>query len=148
MARRFGVTIDCHDPALLVAFWSEALGYVPEPAPDGFGTWVDYWSSIGVPEEELAEVVGAESVSDPDGVGPRVWFQVVPEGKVVKNRVHLDIDVGGGRQVPVEARRLVVHAEAERLLALGATRSQVISEGSDHYGEVMADPEGNEFCLH
>ena len=85
---------------------------------------------------------------DPDGVRPRIWFQPVPEGKVVKNRLHLDLGVSGGRQVPLETRRRRVDAEAERLVAAGATRLRVLSEeGVDHYAVVMADPEGNEFCL-
>jgi Glyoxalase-like domain len=82
-------------------------------------------------------------------VGPRVWFQPVPEAKVVKNRVHLDLDVGGGRTAPLAERRRRVDAEADRLVAAGATRFRALSEeGVDHYGVVMQDPEGNEFCLH
>jgi hypothetical protein len=89
------------------------------------------------------------AIVDPDGVGPRIWFQPVPEGKVVKNRLHLDLDVGGGRGAPLAARRDRVDAEADRLVAAGATRFRVLSEeGVDHYGVVMQDPEGNEFCLH
>jgi hypothetical protein len=68
---------------------------------------------------------------------------------VVKNRLHLDLGVGGGRQVPLETRRERVDAEAERLLAAGATRLRILSEEAvDHYAVVMADPEGNELCLH
>jgi hypothetical protein len=62
--------------------------------------------------------------------------------------VHLDLDVGGGRGVPLEERRQRVIAEAERLAAEGATRLRVLeTEGMDHFGIVMQDPEGNEFCL-
>jgi hypothetical protein len=72
----------------------------------------------------------------------------VPEPKVVKNRVHLDLGVSGGRQVPLPTRRRRVDAEAERLVGAGATRLRVLSEEAvDHYAVVMADPEGNEFCL-
>ena len=78
-----------------------------------------------------------------------MWFQPVPEPKVVKNRVHLDLDVGGGRGTPLEERRRRVEAEADRLVAAGATVFRVLSEdGVDHYAVVMQDPEGNEFCLH
>jgi hypothetical protein len=149
MARKFQVTIDCADPGRLTRFWSTALEYQIQPPPDGFPTWSTFWRSIGVPDDELDDENDAsESVVDPDGVGPRIWFQHVPEGKIVKNRVHLDVDVGGGRGVPLEERRQRVIAEAERLAAEGATRLRVLeTEGMDHFGIVMQDPEGNEFCL-
>ncbi|CAM5514952.1 hypothetical protein SANTM175S_08626 [Streptomyces antimycoticus] len=47
------LTIDCAEPRRMVAFWSEALGYVPEPAPGGHATWREYWADMGVPAEEL-----------------------------------------------------------------------------------------------
>jgi len=141
------VTIDCADPGRLARFWATALGYRLEEPPDGFASWQEYWVSRGLPPEEVED--GYDSIVDPDGVGPRVWFQPVPEAKVVKNRVHLDLDVGGGRTAPLAERRRRVDAEADRLVAAGATRFRVLSEeGVDHYGVVMQDPEGNEFCLH
>ena len=147
MATRMQVTIDCADPGRLARFWATALGYRLEEPPDGFATWQEYWVSRGLPPEEVKD--GYDSIVDPDGVGPRVWFQPVPEAKVVKNRVHLDLDVGGGRTAPLAERRRRVDAEADRLVAAGATRFRVLSEeGVDHYGVVMQDPEGNEFCLH
>jgi catechol 2,3-dioxygenase-like lactoylglutathione lyase family enzyme len=147
MATRMQVTIDCADPGRLARFWATALGYRLEEPPDGFATWQEYWVSRGLPPEEVED--GYDSIVDPDGVGPRVWFQPVPEAKVVKNRVHLDLDVGGGRTAPLAERRRRVDAEADRLVAAGATRFRVQSEeGVDHYGVVMQDPEGNEFCLH
>jgi catechol 2,3-dioxygenase-like lactoylglutathione lyase family enzyme len=146
MTTRIQVTIDCADPARLAGFWAEALGYRLEEPPDGFATWQQYWVSRGLPPEEIED--GYDAIVDPEGVRPRIWFQPVPEGKVVKNRLHLDLGVSGGRQVPLETRRRRVDAEAERLVAAGATRLRVLSEeGVDHYGVVMADPEGNEFCL-
>jgi catechol 2,3-dioxygenase-like lactoylglutathione lyase family enzyme len=147
MTTRIQVTFDCADPARLAGFWAEALGYRLEEPPDGFATWQQYWVSRGLPPEEIED--GYDAIVDPEGVRPRIWFQPVPEGKVVKNRLHLDLGVSGGRQVPLETRRRRVDAEAERLVAAGATRLRVLSEeGVDHYGVVMADPEGNEFCLH
>jgi hypothetical protein len=140
------VTIDCADPGRLARFWATALGYRLEEPPDGFASWQDYWVSRGLPPEEVED--GYDSIVDPDGVRPRIWFQPVPEPKVVKNRVHLDLGVSGGRQVPLATRRRRVDAEAERLVAAGATRLRVLSEEAvDHYAVVMADPEGNEFCL-
>lgn len=149
MARKIQVTIDCADPGRLTLFWATALGYEIQAPPGGFPTWNAFWRSIGVPEDELDDANDAsDSVVDPDGVGPRIWFQQVPEGKVVKNRLHLDVDVGGGRTVPLDVRRQRVTAEAERLAAAGATRVRVLeAEGVDHFGIVMQDPEGNEFCL-
>ena len=147
MATRMQVTIDCADPGRLARFWATALGYRLEEPPDGFASWQEYWVSRGLPPEEVED--GYDSIVDPDGVGPRVWFQPVPEAKVVKNRVHLDLDVGGGRTAPLAERRRRVDTEADRLVAAGATRFRVLSEeGVDHYGVVMQDPEGNEFCLH
>jgi hypothetical protein len=143
------ITIDCADPQRLVQFWATALHYIPEPPPDGFDSWREYWRKVGVPDEEFGpEDTGADSVVDPAGVGPRMWFQIVPEGKVVKNRVHLDLKVSGGRPVPLELRRERVDAEVARLVAAGATILRVLdTEGIDHYGVVLADPEGNEFCV-
>lgn len=92
---------DCADPARMVAFWAPAPGYAVAPPPQGHDTWNDYYLSIGVPEDELDLAGdGADSIVDPGGAGPRIWFQQVPEGKQVKNRLHLDVLVGGGRAVP------------------------------------------------
>ncbi|MBD0710179.1 MULTISPECIES: VOC family protein [unclassified Streptomyces] len=145
------LTIDCADPRRLVPFWQEALRYVPEPPPAGHASWRAYWEAIGVPAEELSEGVGElpESLVDPAGVGPRVWFQAVPEPKSVKNRIHLDLKVGGGREVPQALRRERVDGEVERLTALGARVLYVMDEpdGMDYYAVVLQDPEGNEFCV-
>lgn len=89
-----------------------------EPPPDGFASWDAYWRDVGVPEEELG--TGADCIVDPAGRGPRIWFQVVPEHKAAKNRLHLDIGVSSGRAVPIEMLRQRVGAEARRLAGLGA----------------------------
>src|SRR3954453_3702265 len=137
------------EPRLRVPFWCEALGYVAEPPPGGHSSWNDYWREVGVPDDELpTDHDAADSIIDPAGVGPRVYFQVVPEPKAMKNRVHLDLKISGGRAVPLAERRERIEAEAARLEALGATRVRVNSiDGLDHYGVVMQDPEGNEFCV-
>lgn len=77
MGVRFQVVIDCTDPDLLAHFWAAALGYVLQSPPEGFTTWDDWYRHLGVPEDELG--VGADSIVDPDGHGPRIWFQVVPD---------------------------------------------------------------------
>jgi hypothetical protein len=103
LATAIQVTIDCADPDRLARFWAEALGYRLEAPPDGFESWQAYWVSRGLPEEEVEG--GYDAIVDPEGVRPRIWFQPVPEGKVVKNRVHLDLGVSGGRGVPLATRR-------------------------------------------
>jgi len=150
MTATFQITIDCNDPQTLTRFWAFALGYVLEPPPGGFDSWNAYLRSIGVPEEELDDAAdAADSIVDPGGVGPRIWFQLVPERKAGKNRLHLDLEAGGGRSVPLPTRTERVHARGEELVAAGATRLRLLSTpGLAHYGEVFADPEGNEFCIH
>ena len=146
MVARFQLVIDCADPEPLAHFWVAALGYELEPPPDGFASWDEYWRDRGVPEDELG--IGADCIVDPSGRGPRIWFQVVPERKTIKNRLHLDISVSGGRAVPIETRRQRVDAEAARLADLGALLVGVHeTEGLDHYAVAMQDPEGNEFDI-
>ena len=151
MAARFQLVIDCADPGPLARFWAAALGYQFEPPPSGFDSWDDYWRDFGLPDEDLG--LGEDRITDPAGRGPGIWFQVVPERKAVKNRLHLDITVTGGhdvggRDVPIETRKRLVDAEAERLAALGATIvGSLQEEGLDHYAVAMKDPEGNEFDI-
>ena len=150
MTANWQLTVDCSDTSRLVSFWCEALGYVPEPAPDGWDSWLVYWRAGGIPEEDL---VGAENGSgaiiDPEGVRPRIWFQEVPEPKSVKNRLHLDLRHTPGREaMPYAARRASVDVEVERLVALGASIAyRNAPEGADYYAVTLRDPEGNEFCV-
>jgi Glyoxalase-like domain len=130
----------------LVEFWCEALGYEPEPPPTGFSSWIEYWKKMGVSEDELTE--GSDSIVDPDGKGPRIWFHAVPEPKTCKNRLHFDLGVSGGFGVPMNIRRERVEAEAARLVKIGATRLETLEqEGLEHYAVAMADPEDNEFDI-
>jgi hypothetical protein len=151
MPVRFQLVIDCAEPGPLARFWAAALGYVLEPPPDGFAAWDDWRRAIGLPDSELG--LGADSIVDPAGAGPRIWFHQVPEGKVAKNRLHLDVHASGGRSVvdlsvPLAARRERVDAEARRLADLGATITGALSaDGLDHYAMGMKDPEGNEFDI-
>ena len=86
------------------------------------------------------------AVSDPDGVGPRLFFQRVPEGKVVKNRLHLDVRAAPGARGA--ERMAALEAECARLVALGAERVERHEPGDLGAGHiVLRDPEGNEFCL-
>ncbi len=152
MPTRFQLVIDCQDPDLLARFWAAALGYVLEPPPDGFASWDDWRRDIGLPDSELG--IGADSIVDPRGAGPRIWFHRLPDAKVVKNRLHLDIHVSGGRgpgqnrTVPLAIRAQHVDAEARRLADLGATITGALTaDGLDHYAVGMKDPEGNEFDI-
>jgi len=144
MATRRSLTIDCAHPAKLAQFWALALGYVEKPPPAGFESWEEWFRHYGIPEDEWDE--GAY-LSDPDEIGPNLSFLQVPESKVVKNRLHVDVQVGGGRETPWEVRWPRVIEAVERLTAAGATviRQDEWQGKPDHV--VMADPEGNEFCL-
>jgi hypothetical protein len=139
------ITIDCRDPAAQVRFWCLALDYEPAPPPEGHATWRDWYLDIGIPEDELGDDDGQDRIRDPEGNLPAIWFQVVPESKAAKNRVHLDVVVGRG--LPKPERILVVEERARRLEAAGATRLRVLNEYEDHYGVSLQDPEGNEFCV-
>ena len=143
----YQLVIDCASPDTLAHFWAGALHYEIAPPPDGHESWDDFFRSIGVPEDELGN--GDDRIVDPRGEGPSIWFQVVPERKSIKNRLHIDVHASGGREHPLDVRRRLVEAEAARLESLGATRRGVMEqEGLDHYAIAMADPEGNEFDVH
>jgi hypothetical protein len=143
---RYQLVINCADADRQARFWAAALSYELAPPPAGFASWDDFYRDLGVPEEELG--LGADRISDPDGHGPAIWFQVVPDAKTITNRLHLDIHASGGRSLPIETRRERVDAEASRLAALGATIAGVLyQEGFDHYAVAMRDPEGNEFDI-
>jgi hypothetical protein len=138
--REIQVTFDCAEPVRLSFFWAEVLGYVVPP-PDGFDSWED------ADRELAAGRQGAWSAcADPTGNGPRLFFQRVPEGKAVKNRVHLDVRVGTGL---VGAERVAaLEAECARLVELGAVRARLlVADEENESCLVMQDIEDNEFCL-
>ncbi|MEU1466998.1 VOC family protein [Streptomyces sp. NPDC005761] len=135
------ITFDCAEPVRVARFWSEVLGYVAS-LPDGFATWDDYDRALPPGKQGPAGAVCA----DPSGAGPRLYFQRVPEGKVVKNRVHLDVRVGTG--LVGEERLAALEAECARLLPLGAVRGLLlVADEENESCLVMQDVEGNEFCL-
>ena len=125
-AREVQVTVDCADPRALSLFWCEVLGYQLPPPPPGFDTWDAFSESL-----------------PPD----RLFFQQVPEGKTAKNRLHLDVRAAPG--LDGEDRMAALELEAERLVALGATKLRTVVETQPMPAAfvVMQDPEGNEFCL-
>jgi glyoxalase superfamily protein len=135
------VVFDCADPERLATFWAAALHYQHQDPPEGFDSWPAWLKAQAIPESEWNS---ANAIVDPAGAGPRIYFQRVPEGKVVKNRVHLDLNVGGPRGTPLDERRRRVDAEVERLVQLGARRSRNVEERGEYFVN-MFDPEGNEF---
>ncbi len=152
MSRDVQVTFDAHDPRALSSFWREVLGYV-HPGPPGIdlpadadplAAWDEFLARLGIPPEARNT---RSAIEDPAGHGPRLFFQQVPEDKVAKNRVHLDIRAAPGLRGA--DRMAALEAECDRLVALGATRVRREEPqppmGAGHI--VMTDPEGNEFCL-
>jgi hypothetical protein len=145
MAFEFQVTFDSADPGALAAFWAEVLHYVPAPPPREFDSWDAAFDAWGVPPERRND---RAAIVDPEGRGPRVFIQKVPEPKTAKNRVHLDVRAAPG--LSGKAREAALDAEYDRVVALGATlleRLEPDPGGMDALCIVMRDPEGNEFCL-
>jgi predicted enzyme related to lactoylglutathione lyase len=108
-----GLVLDCADPERLAPFWSAALGYA-----------------------HLGSAGGYALLAPEDGRGPNLVLQQVPEPRVAKNRMHVDLHTPD------------IEAEATRLVELGASRLQ--PEQLEEHGMrwvLMADPEGNEFCV-
>lgn len=142
--REVQVTFDCADPGALSRFWCQVLGYELDTPPPGFDTWDAALEAFGVPPEQRNS---ASACHDPDGTGPRLLFQQVPEGKSVKNRVHLDVRAAPGLEG--DDRMSVLESQCERLVAAGASRIQRHEPAPplSHGFIVMVDPEGNEFCL-
>ncbi|BCJ27336.1 VOC family protein [Actinocatenispora sera] len=123
MTSRFTeLNVDCHDPERLAAFWCEVLGFTVLDRNERMveiGSW-----------EPTIEDIRARQMP------PTMVFTRVPEDKSVKNRLHLDVS-------PIDAS---TDSEVTRLLALGAATTDV-GQGPDRNWVVMADPEGNEFCV-
>ena len=117
-ARITELVLDCRDPAALASWWAEVLGY------DVLGT-----------EDDGAVEIGPRG-QEPPGLVPTLLFQPVPVPTPGEQRLHLDLSATDRDQ----------DAELSRLLALGATRADVGQTGAESW-HVLADPEGNEFCL-
>ncbi|HET6950759.1 MAG TPA: VOC family protein [Acidimicrobiales bacterium] len=135
---RIDLTMDAGDPARLAAFWKLALGYVDEPAPPPFASREAWLAHHGVPEDEWGD--GAW-LCDPAGAGPRLSILKVPEAKVAKNRLHMDVRVAAGGSDDEQWAR--VTSLVARLVDAGGT---IVAEIAGHH-VVMGDPEGNELCV-
>ncbi|MEU9146338.1 VOC family protein [Streptomyces sp. NPDC048349] len=142
MAYTFQVTIDSPDPHPLADWWADALGWDVEPSDEAFIRGV---IAAGQATEDdttthrgtLVWKTGA-GIRHPEGLerAPRILFQLVPEPKTVKNRVHLDVRTGSDDPKAV----------VERLLAKGATFLHEGHEGPSTW-TTLADPQGNELCI-
>ena len=144
MARVLQITFDCADPKGLGDFWCEVLEYERENPPDA-DTWEEQLQLWGVSESEWNS---RNAIVDPEGQGPRIFFQRVPEGKSAKNRVHLDVRLAP--ELRGDERMAAYEQRAAELVALGAERVQRFDPDpqTNEVGFiVMRDPEGNEFCL-
>ncbi|WP_084961732.1 VOC family protein [Thermoactinospora rubra] len=142
MAYDVQIVQDCRDPHTLADWWAEALGWEVEPQDEAF---IERMVAEGHASEadttrHRGRLVWREgaAIRHPEGLerAPRVLFQLVPEGKQGKNRMHLDVRVGADKR----------EAEVKRLVEMGAS---VLHEGRQgpHTWVTMADPEGNEFCV-
>jgi hypothetical protein len=140
MAFDFQVTIDSAAPHQLADWWAETLGWQVEPQDEAFIRRMVQQGAAS--EDDTTEHRGAlvwkvgAALTSPDPGRPRVLFQLVPDAKSVKNRVHLDVRVGAdGRE-----------AEVARLVERGATELWRGAQGPFEW-VTLADPEGNEFCV-
>jgi Glyoxalase-like domain len=148
MTLSWKVVIDCADPQAQAAFWAAALSYAVE---DNSALIERLLAAGALPPQAVVTIDGRpafrtlQAVRHPDdpvqevtgtGLGRRLLFQQVPEPKTVKNRLHLDLHAGPDHR----------DAEVTRLQELGATVLREVKEPGTHH-IVMADPEGNEFCV-
>jgi hypothetical protein len=144
MAYDFQVTVDTSDPHGLADWWAETLGWTVEPSDEAFikRMIAEGHASDDDTTTHNGSLVWREgaAIRHPDGPasGPRkrVLFQLVPEPKIVKNRVHLDVWVGADN----------VEAQVEKLTARGAA---ILDRGRQgpHAWVTLTDPHGNEFCV-
>ena len=129
MATLGNITFACKDPAQLASFWASALGYTVEELPQ------ELLDALIADGEDLNM---AAAISDPQGHGPRLFFEKKDKSETTSIPIHLDLNTAD------------VPAEVARLVALGA---QEIGPGFQKIGPytnewvVMKDPEGNGFCL-
>ncbi len=144
MSHTIQVVFACEDPIRLAEFWAGALGYVIQPPPEGFATWDDFADSVGIPREKRNDLSAAV---DPDGKGPRLFFERYDGGQP-NQRVHIDVNAVGDRgELSDDQRRVRLAEEKDRLEKLGATYKR---EATGMAGEIwieMFDPEGNWFCV-
>ena len=129
MASLGNITFACEDPDRLAGFWAAALGYVKQEAPPGF---MEALLAAG------RDPNGAAAIVDPEGRGPRLFFEKKPKSPTTSIPIHLDLNASDRE------------AEVERLVGLGAREVETRTRTTGPYTEtwtVMKDPEGNGFCV-
>jgi hypothetical protein len=121
------IVFDCAHPAPLARWWAETIpGYQVRQYTEEALQWLRE-QGIKDPEDDPSVVI------DPDGAGPTIWFNRVPESKVGKNRVHIDVNVRATEDI-------------DRLIERGASVVRPLGAVPDEPWAILADPEGNEFC--
>ena len=113
-----------------------------QPPPDGFESWEEFLDDRAIPEDERGRLA---AIVDPTGSGPRILFQLVPEGKTAQKRVHLDVNTSD-QSADSDTRKTEVYAKVADLESKGAIRGEEFVVHRAHW-VVMQDPEGNEFCV-
>ena len=129
MASLGNITFACEDPDRLAGFWAAALGYVKQEAPPEY---MEAWLAAG------RDPNGAAAIVDPEGRGPRLFFEKKPKTSTSSIPIHLDLNASDRE------------AEVERLIGLGAREVETKTRTTGPYIEtwtVMKDPEGNGFCV-
>ncbi len=139
MTVRIDLTLDCVSPATLAPFWKLALGYVDEPPPAPFTSRRQWVQSFGLPADDDAE--DGAWLHHPSGQGPRLSLLPVPEPKTAKNRLHIDVRVDGSGGAGERWARIT-----DKVAQLVAAGARVLWQADGHH-VVLADPEGNEFCV-
>jgi predicted enzyme related to lactoylglutathione lyase len=123
------ITFACEDPDRLAGFWAAALGYVKQEPPPEF---MEAWLAAG------RDPNGAAAIVDPEGGGPRLFFEKKPKTPTTSIPIHLDLNASDRE------------AEVERLVGLGARKVETRTRTTGPYTDtwtVMKDPEGNGFCV-
>ncbi|MDE0122110.1 MAG: VOC family protein [bacterium] len=136
------VVVDVTDPNIMAEFWTFALGYVLQPPPQGFETWKAFADALDMSAEDRERYT---AIMDPKGVGPRIVFQKVPEGKTAKNRWHIDIDIID-QSLPEDQHDQIRKAGVAAMIERGASEVERFDEVVGRW-VLMTDPEGNEFCV-
>lgn len=132
------LTFDAADPERLGKFWCLALGYIERPPPEGYQSWEQYDAATGIPGNEAGY-----AILDPNGTGPGIFFQPVPEPKTAKNRLHIDVRVSAASTGSEDDRRAWIEAAVAPLVAAGASMQRRSDDPEDFF-IVMQDPEGND----
>jgi hypothetical protein len=143
MRPKVQIVFDSSNPAKLAEFYARALNYKLQDPPEEYASRQGAPKESGVPEGDWES---ASAIVDPDGRGPRIYFQELETPKLGKNRLHIDVNASEGMQVPLEKRKEQVRAKVESLKPLGAKEDHELEENGE-YCVIMLDPEGNEFCV-